>query len=155
MAINNRAEYSYPLPRIAPISAPGSYSLPLLIASSIALENFNTEDFALREYATSKIASIEGVQIVAPSATTLPHLISVVASGVSGEATVRELAALGIDVDSGSACSAEDLQPSHVLAAMGYETNGHIRFTLHNGTTQEEITSMVNTLREILQKLRR
>jgi cysteine desulfurase len=155
MAINNRAEYSYPLPRIAPISAPGSYSLPLLIASSIALENFTTEDLALREFATSQIASIEGVQIVAPSEAALPNLISVVASGVSGEATVRELAALGIDVDSGSACSAEDLQPSQVLAAMGYETNGHIRFTLHNGTTKEEITSLVNTLREVLQKLRR
>jgi cysteine desulfurase len=78
----------------------------------------------------------------------------VVVSGVSGEATVRELAALGIDVDSGSACSAEDLQPSHVLAAMGYETKGHIRFTLHHGTTKEEITSLASTLREVLQKLR-
>jgi cysteine desulfurase len=78
----------------------------------------------------------------------------VVVSGVSGEATVRALAALGIDVDSGSACSAEDLQPSHVLAAMGYETKGHIRFTLHHGTTKEEITSLASTLREVLQKLR-
>ena len=154
MAINNRAEYSYPLPRIAPISSPGSYSLPLLIASSIALENFTVEDSSLRQSAMLQLASIDGVQIVAHDATALPHLISIVAGGVSGEATVRELAALGIDVDSGSACSAEDLQPSHVLAAMGYETNGHIRFTLHNGTTAEEVTSLVNTLKEVLQKLR-
>jgi cysteine desulfurase len=154
MAIKNRAEYSYPLPRIAPISAPGSYSLPLLIASSIALENFAHESSTLREDAIKQLSSIEGLQIVAPEAAVLPHLLSVVVSGVSGEATVRALAALGIDVDSGSACSAEDLQPSHVLAAMGYQTNGHIRFTLHHGTTKEEITSLANTLREVLQKLR-
>jgi cysteine desulfurase len=154
MVIKNRAEYSYPLPRIAPISAPGSYSLPLLIASSIALENFAHESSTLREDAIKQLSSIEGLHIVSPEATALPHLLSVVVSGVSGEATVRELAALGIDVDSGSACSAEDLQPSHVLAAMGYETKGHIRFTLHHGTTKEEITSLASTLREVLQKLR-
>ena len=155
MAINNRSEYSYPLPRIAPISSPGSYSLPLLIASSIALENFTGEDLALREFAIKELSSIGGIQVVAPDATALAHLVSVVASGVSGEATVRELAALGIDVDSGSACSPEDLQPSHVLAAMGYETNGHIRFTLHNGTTREDISSLAGNLKEVLQKLRR
>ncbi len=155
MAINNRSEYSYPLPRIAPISSPGSYSLPLLIASSIALENFTGEDSALREFAIKEFSSIDGVQVVASNAPALAHLVSIVASGVSGEATVRELAALGIDVDSGSACSPEDLQPSHVLAAMGYETNGHIRFTLHNGTTREDISSLAGNLKEVLQKLRR
>jgi cysteine desulfurase len=47
-----------------------------------------------------------------------------------------------IDVDSGSACSAADLQPSHVLAAMGYPTTGHLRLTLHSGTTRSEIDSL-------------
>ena len=109
----------------------------------------------LREYAISQLLTIDGVQVVAPDAVSLPHLISIVAAGVSGEATVRELASRGFDVDSGSACSAEDLQPSHVLAAMGYKTDGHIRFTLHSGTTQEDISALINTLRETLQKLRR
>lgn len=154
MAIKNRSEFSYPLPRIAPISSPGSYSLPLLIASSIALDNFTSEDMGLREYAIAQLLTIDGVEVVAPNTAALPHLISIVAAGVSGEATVRELASLGFDVDSGSACSAEDLQPSHVLAAMGYETQGHIRFTLHSGTTQEDISALINTLRETLQKLR-
>ena len=155
MAIKNRSEYSYPLPRIAPISSPGSYSLPLLIASSIALENFEVEDSHLREFAITQLSRIDGVTVVAPTAPALAHLVSVVADGVSGEAAVRELATRGMDVDSGSACSPEDLQPSHVLAAMGYATNGHIRFTLHNGTTQEDISSMVTTLKEVLQQLRR
>ena len=154
MAIRDRSAYSYPLPRIAPISSPGSYSLPLLIASAVALENFTQEAPSLREYAITQLSKINGVQVVAPQSPSLAHLISLIASGVSGEAVVRELAAQGIDVDSGSACSPEDLQPSHVLAAMGYETNGHIRLTLHNGVTESDIASLVTALSRVLQKLR-
>ena len=154
MAINNRSEYSYPLPRIAPISSPGSYSLPLLIASSIALENFAIEDSAIRDFASSQLAALKGVTVVAPASQALPHILSIVADGVAGEPVVRELAALGMNVDSGSACSPEDLKPSHVLAAMGYETNGHLRFTFHNGTTHDEITDLVKALDGVLQKLR-
>ena len=154
MAIRDRSTYSYPLPRIAPISSPGSYSLPLLIASAVALENFTNEPSALREYAITQLAKINGVDVVAPQSPSLAHLISLIASGVSGEAVVRELAAQAIDVDSGSACSPEDLQPSHVLAAMGYETNGHIRLTLHHGTTEVEIDNLATSLIEVLAKLR-
>ena len=154
MAINNRSEFSYPLPHIAPISSPGSYSLPLLIASSIALENFKGEDPALRAFALAALSSLEGVEVVAPTTPALPHLFSLVAQGVAGEPVIRELAALGIDVDSGSACSPEDLQPSHVLAAMGYETKGHLRFTLHAETTEENISELATALKAVLQKLR-
>ena len=155
MAIKDRSQYSYPLPRIAPINSPGSYSLPLLIASSVALENFVPEDRDLREFALAEFSQLDGIALVGTRSTTLPHIFSIVASGISGEQVVRELAAQGFDVDSGSACSPEDLQPSHVLAAMGHETNGHLRFTLHNGTTQEEVSSLVKAVSEVLQKLRR
>lgn len=155
MAIKDRARYSYPLPRIAPISAPGSYSLPLLIASSIALENFQMEDVLLREFAAEAFSSIEGIQVVAPGVASLPHLLSLVIANVSGEQVVRELVSRGIDLDSGSACSAEDLQPSHVLAAMGYETTGHIRMTLHRGVTHSEISALAATLSEVVTTLRR
>lgn len=155
LAIKNRSEYLYPLPRIAPISSPGSYSLPLLIASSIALENFVTENHHIRTFAIHQCAALDGVEVVAPEANALPHQLSIVAAGVSGEQVVRELAKSGFDVDSGSACSPEDLQPSHVLAAMGYATNGHIRFTFHAGTTEQDVSALVHAIREILGALRR
>jgi cysteine desulfurase len=154
MAIKSPAEFTYPLPHIAPIRTPGSSSLPLLIASSIALENFSAVDTSLREYALSEFGRLEDIQIVAPRVAALPHLFSVVADGVTGEYVVRELAAQGIDIDSGSACSPEDLQPSHVLAAMGYPTSGHLRFTLHDGVTREEISTLVSAVSVVVQKLR-
>jgi cysteine desulfurase len=155
LAIKDRALYSYPLPHIAPISVPGSYSLPLLIASSVAIENFISEDANLRDFALAQFSQVPGAQVVAAESDALPHLFSIVAEGVTGERVVRELATLGIDVDSGSACSAEDLQPSHVLAAMGYETTGHLRFTLHQGIQKEDIEKLVESVSTVLEKLRR
>lgn len=155
LAINNPAEYSYPLPHIAPIRTPGSYSLPLLIASSIALENFQVEDASLRKYAIEQLTGISGVEVVAPLVRALPHIFSCLVQGVAGEYLVRELSRLRIDIDSGSACSPEDLQPSHVLASMGYATEGHIRFTLHAGTTREDIDSLVQAITTVEDNLSR
>jgi cysteine desulfurase len=155
LAINNAAEYSYPLPHIAPIRTPGSSSLPLLIAASVALENFTIEDQSLRNYSMEKLALVAGLEVVAPSARALPHIFSCLVPGLAGEYLVRELSRLGIDIDSGSACNPEDLQPSHVLAAMGYGTEGHLRFTLHSGTTHEDIDLLVQALRTVADNLSR
>jgi cysteine desulfurase len=149
LAINS-ASYSYPLPHIAPIKSPGSYSLPLLIAAAIALENFTPEDSAIRRNLISSLSDLDGVSVVAPSVAALPHKLSLSVTGIAGEHLVRSLAERGIDVDSGSACSPADLQPSHVLAAMGYPTSGHIRVTLHSGTTPEEIVALRQALIQLL-----
>ena len=66
------------------------------------------------------------------------------------EVIARKLAAQGIDIDAGSACSPADLQPSHVIASMGYATEGHLRFTLRSETTQEEIDQLLLALVEII-----
>ena len=141
LAINDSG-YTYPLPRIAPIKSPGTYSLPLLIAASIALENFAPEDAEMRRYLIESFTGMAGVSVVAAETQALPHKISLSIPGIAGEQLVRALAEGGADVDSGSACSAADLQPSHVLAAMGYPTTGHVRITLHSGTTHSEIDAL-------------
>jgi cysteine desulfurase len=149
LAINSSA-YSYPLPRIAPIKSPGSYSLPLLIAAAVALENFNPEDPSMRRYLIESVADIDGISVIAPEVSALPNKLSLTVAGIAGEQLVRALSGRGIDVDSGSACSPADLQPSHVLAAMGYPTTGHLRLTLHPGTTSEEIDSLRQALLQLL-----
>ena len=154
MSINNADEYSYPLPRIAPIKSPGSYSIPLLLASAVALENFAPEDSGIRSYAISQCAAMEGCQVVAPESPALPHIFSVTIDGVAAENLVRTLAERELNVDSGSACTPEDLQPSHVLAAMGYATDGHLRFTLHPGTTKNDIDQLVVGISETAAHLR-
>jgi cysteine desulfurase len=149
LAIND-SSYIYPLPRIAPIKSPGTYSLPLLIAAAIALENFSPEDPLIRSYLIDSLSEIEGVNIVAANSKALAHKISLSVEGLAGEQLVRALAKNGIDADSGSACSAADLQPSHVLAAMGYPTNGHLRLTLHSGTTRDDIDSLKRAISQAI-----
>jgi len=155
LAIRNNSRYTYPMPRIAPISVPGSYSLPLLIAASIALENFTTEDQALRAFLATELSALDDVLVVGSSVDTLPHILSCIVGGVDSERLVRELSIRGFDVDSGSACSPEDLQPSHVLAAMGLSTSGHLRFTLRHDTTRESISGLVKNIDEVASELRR
>jgi cysteine desulfurase len=154
LAIANRAEFSYPLPHIAPISVPGSYSLPLLIASSIALDLFQDASSHIRGYLLDGLQKIEGVEVVGAGLPSLNNVLSCVVQGVRNEAIVRQLAAQRIDVDAGSACSPEDLQPSHVIASMGFSTDGHLRFTLRSETTTEEIDVLLASLQEIISRER-
>lgn len=154
LAIANRAEFAYPLPHIAPISVPGSYSLPLLIASSIALDLFEDASSQMRDYLAIGLQKIEGVDVVGTGLPALNSVLSCVVKGVRNEAIVRQLAAQGIDVDAGSACSPEDLKPSHVIASMGFATDGHLRFTLRSETTMEEIDLMLAALQKIISRER-
>jgi cysteine desulfurase len=149
LAIKNKNQFAYPLPHIAPIKSPGTFSLPLLIAASVALENFSIEEPTLREFALSALSAIPGVRVVAPQAPSISSVFSIVVNGLNGEHLVRELSARAIDVDSGSACSPADLQPSHVLAAMGYPTDGHLLITLKSGMTRDDIAALAKALIEI------
>ena len=154
LAINNEARYTYPLPRIAPIKSPGTYSLPLLITAAMALENFIDSDPEIRNYLIQKLDGVTGVEVVAKESHAINNVISLTVSGASGEHLLRELATHGIDIDSGSACNPADLQPSHVLAAMGYPTDGHLRATLHRGTTREDIDLLIAALKKTIETLR-
>jgi cysteine desulfurase len=80
--------------------------------------------------------------------------LSIIVDGISGEEVLRALLMLGISTDSGSACSPEDLTPSHVIAAMGYPTTGHLRFTIHPETSQIEIDNLSQQISKVVQELR-
>lgn len=74
--------------------------------------------------------AIEDVDVVGESVDRLPHVCTFSVLYVDGESLVDELARRGLAVASGSACTADTLEPSHVLAAMGALTQGNVRITL-------------------------
>ncbi len=77
---------------------------------------------------------------------------------IEGEAMLIHLDMLGIAVSTGSACSAKDLKPSHVLLAIGLShdvAHGSIRFTLSKFTTDEEIDYTISKVKEVVDKLRK
>ena len=66
--------------------------------------------------------------------------------GVNAEEIVRDLDRQGFAVDSGSACTAMNLAPSHVLSAMGLPTDGNIRIAIHAETNVTELLGLVSAL---------
>ncbi len=77
---------------------------------------------------------------------------------VEGEAILLMLNEYGIAASSGSACSSESLEPSHVMKAMGVPfsaAHGTIRFSLSRFTTQEEVDKTIEVLPSIIENLRK
>lgn len=77
---------------------------------------------------------------------------------VEGESLVMQLDMMGIAVSTGSACSSNKLEPSHVLSALGLSPqriHGSIRFSLGRWTTEEEINRVLEVLPGAVKKLRK
>ena len=76
---------------------------------------------------------------------------------VEGESLLLWLDMSGISASTGSACSSNSLEPSHVLLAIGVEVekaHGSLRFSLSHENTEDEVDRIVETTREIVAKLR-
>jgi len=72
----------------------------------------------------------------------LPNNLNVRIAGVDGQSLLATLAADGLAVSSGSACSSESPRPSHVLMGLGLgedEARASLRFGLSRFTTEEEV----------------
>ena len=159
VAINKAAHWTNPLPHISSTRRTyGTYSLPLLLASAIAIENFHPDDLKIRRFNEEirnaiKLA-VPDVIIAGDLDLALPHLISLVIPQANGEELLRALAAKGFAVDSGSACTAMNLQPSHVLSAMGLPTDGNIRITIHADSSESEIKGLISSLISVVESQR-
>lgn len=77
---------------------------------------------------------------------------------IEGESILLNLDLKGIAASSGSACASQSLSPSHVLLAV-YDSperaHGSIRFTLGESTTKKELDYAIDSLKEIIAKLRK
>jgi cysteine desulfurase len=76
---------------------------------------------------------------------------------IEGEAICLQLDTVGICASTGSACSSEALEPSHVLVAMGVpaiEAHGSLRLSLGRGTTDEDIDYVLEKLPPVVARLR-
>lgn len=154
--IEDAKNFKYPLPHIAPIRIPGSFSLPLLIGSAIALSEFISEIDklkALRHLLAESLQSLDGVTVLAAASGSESRYLSIIVDGYSSEEVLRSLLRHDLAIDAGSACSPEDLTPSHIIAAMGYPTTSHLRFTLHPHHSADDVANVVSTLKEVLNNL--
>jgi cysteine desulfurase len=87
----------------------------------------------------------------------LPNNVNVSMDFVEGEATLLSLDLENICASTGSACSSESSEPSHVLMAMQLpveEARCSVRFSLGKWTTEVEVTRLLEVLPKIISNLR-
>ncbi len=87
----------------------------------------------------------------------LPNNVNITFESVEGEAMLLYLDEYGIMCSTGSACTSANLEPSHVLRAMGlsYEyAHGSLRFSLGLKNTKADVDYMMEWLPDIIAQLR-
>lgn len=112
----------------------------------------------LRDYFISRILKeIPKVVLNGHPARRLPNNVNVSILDIEGEALVLYMDAKGISFSTGSACTSESLDPSHVILALGkpYEfAHSSMRFTLGRSTTKEDIDYVMEYLPKTVEWLR-
>jgi len=87
----------------------------------------------------------------------LPNLSNIGFRYIEGEGIILSLDAEGISVASGSACTSESLDPSHVLTSMGVSpehAHGSIRFSLSTDITEKDIDYTISRVAAAVERLR-
>ncbi len=130
------------------------------LGAAMALRN---DDHALRYEHASRLRkllvaglreALPEVKINGPQEQVAPHIVSASFPGVDGELLLFHLSRKGIAVSMGSACTSKDIEPSHVLTAMGLpleQIEGTIRISLGEPTTQEEIQTLILGLVDVIE----
>ena len=108
----------------------------------------------LRDYAITRILKeIPFVRLNGHRYRRLPGNLNFSFQFVSGETIQIMLDMRGIYVSTGSACSSDSVDPSHVLMAIGLNedlANGVIRMTISIDTTKKDIDNVVDAIKEIV-----
>ena len=110
----------------------------------------------LRDKLLDGITKEEYVRLNGSRTERSPNNVNVSFHFIEGESLVLMLDAQGVETSTGSACSSKDLQPSHVLLALGMrpeQAHGSLRLTNSQYNTEEEIDYVLDVLPGITQKL--
>jgi cysteine desulfurase len=131
----------------------GMENLPGVAAMAAALEARTAESPAeaqrlerLAERLRAGLEAIPDVVVHGDPGQRLPHLVAFSVLYVEGEALLLLLDAEGIAVHSGSSCTADTQEPSHVLAAMGAMTHGSVRASFLAGATEADVDRLLRVL---------
>ncbi|MCX4304248.1 MAG: cysteine desulfurase NifS [Acetatifactor sp.] len=140
-------------------NVPGIVGLEAAAERAMRLMEEKTKKVSgLRDYLIRKIeAEIPYCRLNGHRTKRLPGNVNFSFSFVEGESVLIMLDMKGICASSGSACTSGALDPSHVLLALGRsheEAHGSLRMTLSEENTREELDYVVESLGEILRKLR-
>lgn len=111
----------------------------------------------LRDNFEKNILSIEGTSLNGNPLNRLAHVSNIAFLGVEGEELLRRVNR-EIAVSSGSACTSILPKPSHVLAAMGLDSDlgrASIRFSFGIDTTEEDVGYAADYVKKVVEGLKK
>lgn len=139
----------------------GTENVPGAAGFAKAVELSNKDDIKrmqeLRDRLIENLLEIPDTILNGSREKRLCNNVNISFSFVEGESLLMKLDDKGIAVSTGSACSSQSLEPSHVLLAIGLKheiAHGSIRFTLSKYTTQKEIDYVVKAVKKAVNELR-
>ncbi len=122
------------------------------------LEERQKKEIELRDYLIGRVLKeVPYVRLNGHKTNRLPNNANFAFQFIEGESLLIMLDMQNICASSGSACTSGSLDPSHVLLAIGLPheiAHGSLRLTLCEDNTTEEMDYVVDTIKEIVAKLR-
>ncbi len=130
-------------------------------ACQLAAENMERQATRMRSLRDrlqqELLAAIPNSRANGGAAERLPNTLSIGFAFAAEDAVLQLLSESGICASSGSACTSDRLDPSHVLVAMGVASrfaNCSIRLSLSRYTSYEEIETVIRELPPMVEKVR-
>lgn len=122
------------------------------------LKSENQKITELKDYFIDRVSELEGVTINSKKGSVgAPHIISVSVEGIRSEVLLHALEERGVYVSAGSACSSNKPAVSATLKAIGVKKellDSTVRFSLSVFTTKEEVDYAIETMEELMGRLR-
>jgi len=139
----------------------GTYNVPAIVGMGTACLQANEVDFSaieqLRDYFEHRIMTeIDDCTVNAKEAPRICNTSNIMFKHVRGNELMTKMP--NIAVSSGSTCVSGSRDPSHVLKAMGLtddEAFCSLRFSLSKHTTQQEIDRTVESLKTVINTIRK
>ena len=108
---------------------------------------------ALREQLLEGLGSFDAAHAIVPTLGSqdrcVPHIVSLLANGLEGETLVQRLDMAGIACSSASACSSGNLDPSHVMMALGLpkqKAYGSLRISFGQASMAKDVEHLLAAL---------
>ncbi|MCE5251129.1 IscS subfamily cysteine desulfurase [bacterium] len=144
---------------------PGTENVPWIVAlakaAELAMKDMSEEAMnlsALRDRLETGIEkTIPDILFNGRDVPRLPGTSNISFPGVDGEALLFSMDLEGIAVSTGSACTTGEVEPSHVLVAMGRApkvAQSSLRFSMGWGNTDEGVNHILKVLPPVVQRLR-
>lgn len=141
----------------------GTENIAGIVGFAKSVEIVSSKDvkkmYELREKLIEGILKIPDTSLNGPQGEKrLCNNVNIAFKNVEGESIGSYLETKGICTSTGSACMSNSTEPSHVLRAIGLNSNdvtSSVRFSLSKYTTKEEIELVLKELPNIVDKLRK